>query len=76
MGSDSFKKGQVRSFIKTKNGDIGVIIANDMSGGVFRGHADVWLGGFKDGKPLVLQILMDGVEEIEAPLGLLPGESG
>jgi len=74
MGSKLWKKGQVRSFFKTKDGDIGVIIANDQSGGVYRGHADVWFGDFDDGRPRVVQIPMDGAEEIEAPLGILPGE--
>lgn len=74
MGSDSFRKGQVRSFIKTRDGDVGVIIANDQSGGVYRGHADVWFGSFRNGQPLVTQIPMDGVEEMEAPLGIMPGD--
>lgn len=62
--------GQVRQFVKVSDGRIGVVMANELSGGVFRGHCDMWFGEFKDGQPHVEQLLVvENWEEVEAPLG-------
>lgn len=65
---------QVRQFVKVTDGRIGVVIANETSGGVFRGHCDMWFGNFNnDGTPLVEQLLVtNDWKEIRAPLGILP----
>lgn len=63
--------GQVRQFVRVSDGRIGVVIANDHSGGVFRGHCDMWFGSLqKNGDPHVEQLLVSkGWKEIEAPIG-------
>lgn len=66
------KLGQVRQFVRVSDGRIGVVIANETAGGVYRGHCDVWFGRLSDDrKPVVEQLLVqDDWEEIEAPLGI------
>ena len=62
--------GQVRQFVKVSDGRIGVVMANELAGGVFRGHCDMWFGESRDGQPHVEQLLVEeNWEEIEAPLG-------
>lgn len=62
--------GQVRQFVKVSDGRIGVVIANELSGGVLRGHCDMWFGELKNGQPHVEQLLVsEDWEEIEAPIG-------
>lgn len=50
------KSSQLRDFVSI-GGKTAVIIANDHSGGVLRGHCDVWFGDLKpNGEPNVLQL--------------------
>jgi hypothetical protein len=35
---------KIRQFVRVSDGRIGVVIANEECGGVFRGHCDVWFG--------------------------------
>ena len=69
--------GETRQFIQVTDGRIGAIIANDRSGGVLRGHCDIWFGAFtNDSKPLIEQLLVeDEWEVIEAPIGRSKDES-
>lgn len=62
--------GQVRQFVKIGE-RIGVVIANETAGGVFRGHCDIWFGEINpEGNPIVRQLLVTNEwEEIKAPLG-------
>jgi len=64
--------GKVRQFVRVSDGRIGVVIANETCGGVFRGHCDMWFGDLTDhGEPIVEQLLVQASwEEIEAPLGI------
>lgn len=66
----------VRSFVRNKkSGAIGVIMCNDLGGGVYRGHMDCWFGHIlEDGTPLVLQVLTDNYEPVECPLGITEQE--
>lgn len=61
----------VRQFVRVDDGRIGVVIANESAGGVYRGHCDMWFGKFlEDGSPLVEQLLVtDNWKAIDAPLG-------
>ncbi len=46
----------LRDFVRLPNGRLGLIVANDSCGGVFRGHYAIWFGEIRDGKPVVEQI--------------------
>jgi hypothetical protein len=64
------EKVQVRAMIRHKpTGKIGVIMANDGCGGVFRGHADIWLGEVDPDGPVVFQVCLNDWEQIECPGG-------
>jgi hypothetical protein len=67
----------VRQFVRVTDRRIGVVIANESAGGVYRGHCDMWFGRFhEDGTPIVEQLLVTKEwETIEAPLGEFPSES-
>lgn len=61
---------KLRDFVKVSDGRIGLIVANDSGGGVFRGHYDLWFGKIKDGKPVVEQLCRQkDWELVERPLG-------
>lgn len=64
--------GQIRQFVAVSDGRIGVVMANEQCGGVFRGHCDLWFGKFKkDGTPLVEQLCVgDDWQTVDCPLGL------
>jgi hypothetical protein len=65
--------GQVRQFVRVSDGRIGVVMANETCGGVFRGHCDMWFGAITiaGGVPIVEQLpVQDDWEEIKAPLGV------
>jgi hypothetical protein len=50
------KAEQLRDFVSI-GGKVAVIIANSQSGGVLRGHCDVWFGDLKpNGEPNVQQL--------------------
>jgi hypothetical protein len=68
----SLDVGKVRQFVKVSSGKIGVVMANEKSGGVFRGHCDLWFGEIDpDGNPIVRQMcIMDDWKTIESPLGI------
>ena len=63
--------GEVRQFVKVSDGRIGTVMANDGCGGVFRGHCDLWFGGFlADGTPLVEQLFVaKDWELVQCPTG-------
>jgi len=63
--------GKVRQFVRVSDGRVGVVIANETCGGVFRGHCDLWFGEFDaNGNPKVLQLpVEDDWCEVECPLG-------
>ncbi len=63
--------GEVRQLVKVSDGRVGVVMANEDCGGVFRGHCNMWFGEFtKDGEALVEMILVgDDWETIECPAG-------
>jgi len=65
--------GVVRQFVKVTDGRVGAVIANDVCGGVLRGHCDVWFGEFgPNDDPFVEQLLVtDNWETVACPLGEL-----
>lgn len=68
---------QVRQFVRVSDGRIGVVIANETCGGVFRSHCDMWFGLLSADRkePVIEQLLVgDDWETIEAPLGLTKHE--
>jgi hypothetical protein len=57
------------------DGKVGVVIANDQSGGVMRGHCDVWFGELKpDGQPKVVQLLVTDKWKVLGKDGRIVGE--
>lgn len=81
ISSDHINTKKVRQFVKVSDGRIGVIMANETCGGVFRGHCDVWFGDIgyndKDEIPVVEQLCVnDDWEEVECPLGKTKYEKG
>ena len=59
------------NFVKVSDTRIGVVVGNQYSGGVFRGHCNIWFGGFVEDE--VPQIEMLCVTEdwkvIKTPIG-------
>lgn len=71
------KQRHLRDFVKLPDGRIGLIVANDSCGGVFRGHYDIWFGECKDGIPVVEQLCQTNLWElVERPLGVFTNEKG
>lgn len=71
--ADHIDMKKVRQFVKVSDGRIGVVMAGEGSGGVFRGHCDIWFGEFNSetGAPLVEQLcIFDDWEEVDCSLGL------
>lgn len=69
--------GKVRQFIRISDGRIGVVMANDRAGGVFRGHCDLWFGELENGLPRVeLHCVSDGWVVVECPLGISAKQKG
>lgn len=68
--------GRVRQFIKVSDGRIGVVMANEMAGGVYRGHCDLWFGQFKkDGSPIIEQLCInENWTTVACPLGMTKRE--
>ncbi len=63
----------IRQFVKVSDGRIGVVIANEVSGGVFRGHCDMWFGEIGENGPIIEQLFVgDDWETVEAPIGIFP----
>lgn len=73
-------EGQLRDFdfvrYAKSEGDepkLGLIVRNDLHGGVFRGHADVWFGDVDDnGCPVITMVSVScctPLDDDEAPLG-------
>lgn len=64
---------KLRDFIRMDDGRLGLIVANDLQGGVLRGHADVWFGGTEpDGLPDVEQLPVARMKRVDCPVGHLP----
>lgn len=62
----------LRDFVKVSDGRIGLIVANDLGGGVLRGHADMWFGEVKDDAPVVEQLCVnDDWVVVKRPVGNL-----
>jgi hypothetical protein len=65
----------MRHFVKLPDGRIGLIVANDSCGGVYRGHYDLWFGEVKNGIPVVEQLCgRDDWQVIERPIGRSPSD--
>ena len=62
----------LRDFVKLPDGRLGVIVANDSCGGVFRGHYDVWFGEVKYGVPVVEQLFPKDWVAVVRPIGIAP----
>lgn len=68
FGSNKMKK--LRDFVQVSDGRIGLIVSNDLGGGVFRGHYDIWFGEIKDGTPVVEQLCQaNDWQLVERPIG-------
>jgi len=67
------EKNVLHDFVQIGD-QIGIIVANETAGGVFRGHADVWFGEYDDdGQPIVLQLLVQKHWElVKRPAGQTP----
>lgn len=51
------KEKTLRDFVQLPDGRIGLIVANDSCGGIFRGHYEIWFGSFgNDGNPVIEQL--------------------
>lgn len=63
--------GEVRQLVKVSDGRIGVVMANDDCGGVYRGHCNMWFGEFtQDGEAVVEMLLVGGDwKTIKCPIG-------
>lgn len=61
-------------FVRVSDGRIGIIVASDRNGGVFKGHNDIWFGEFKDdGTPKIEQLcVMSNWATINRPMGESP----
>lgn len=47
------KPNSIRDFVQVSDGRIGLIVANDQCGGVFRGHCKIWFGEMCSDVPVV-----------------------
>ncbi len=58
-------------FVKVSDTRIGVVVGNQYSGGVFRGHCNVWFGGFAgDDEPQIEHLcIMEDWEAVDTPIG-------
>ena len=66
---------KLRDFIRMDDGRLGLIVANDLNGGVFRGHADIWFGATElDGTPHVEQLPVSRMALVNCPIGQLPNK--
>ena len=59
------------NFVKVSDTRIGVVVGNQYSGGVFRGHCNVWFGGVGiDDKPQIEHLcIMEDWEVVKTPIG-------
>lgn len=60
---------KLRDFILMDDGRIGLIVANDLQCGVFRGHADIWFGEIAAGAPIVVQLPVSRMTPLPRPIG-------
>ncbi len=58
-------------FVKVSDTRIGVVVGNQHSGGVYRGHCNVWFGGFVgDDTPQIEHLcIMDDWKVVVTPVG-------
>jgi len=61
----------IGEFVKVSDTRIGVVVGNQHSGGVFRGHCNVWFGGFADDfVPRIEHLcIMEDWEPVNKPIG-------
>lgn len=61
----------IGNFVRVSDTRIGVVVGNQYNGGVFRGHCNVWFGGFvEDDKPQTEHLcIMDDWETVVTPIG-------
>lgn len=61
----------IGSFVQVSDKRIGTIVGNQHSGGVFRGHCNVWFGGFvKDDEPQIEHLCVaEDWKLINTPVG-------
>jgi len=65
------KNERLRDFVMVSDGRIGLILANDLCGGVFRGHCRIWFGEFSDNNTPIVEHLCISKDwkVVECPIG-------
>ena len=61
----------IGEFVKVSDTRIGVVVGNQHSGGCFRGHCNIWFGGFiGDDEPQIEHLcIMEDWKVVETPTG-------
>lgn len=61
---------EIGQFVRICDGRVGVVIATERSGGVFRGHCNIWFGDMYGGQPKSEHLLVkEEWEPISSPIG-------